>query len=577
MRLINTRSLDLEEFVGREIPGYAILSHTWQDEEVTFKVWQKNRGSAVKTTGYNKIVAACHQAREDNLDYLWVDTNCIDKRSSAELSEAINSMYAWYRNSKRCYVYLADFIRSECSHLKATPDHTISPSPFVGMEQLHRSKWFTRGWTLQELLAPETVIFFDRNWQQIGNKRTPAFRKKICEITGIDNEYLSEPCRIPAACVSEKMSWLSLRTTTRVEDLAYCMLGIFEINMPLLYGEGDRAFLRLQEEIIRISNDQTIFCWHMESDRGSVLAPHPSAFRNGAQYKWILRYSDTDTDYSLTNRGLLITLPAIRIDNVYILVRLIGVQKDDDAVVLLLESSAHKLYCRHPSYSPRQVPEIVTSHFVSHPFRLNHRGMEGWISWTRFFPNVEPSLILLADEFTRIKRVFYNEGEGNFSCALGKLDSGHHEFLNYTLDGALNYLFLDVYSTLNNSAFRIAIVGRLREDRTIAWQVQKVLPQDPNHAEDIDGGVKLEANGRGSSDYHPLPLPFRLSSERYNLPLTDTTEGDRFALACISAVRLGDDLRIRFLGTYESRLRIPLYWGTGIPVRDLGSNELHNT
>lgn len=262
-------------------------------------------------------------------------------------------MFAWYRNSQCCYVYLADFIRSEPCQTKPTLDQTTSS--FVGMKQLHRCKWFTRGWTLQELLAPETVIFFDLNWQRIGNKGTSAFRKNLCKITGINDEFLSEPHRIFEACVSEKMSWLSLRKTTRDEDLAYCMLGIFEINMPLLYGEGTRAFLRLQEEIIRISNDQTIFCWSYLNEEpittGSVLAPHPSAFRTGAQYRRL----DDETDYSLTNNGLFITLPAIKINEGYAVV-LLGVQKDDGAVIALLLQASGMLHHRHPCYRPRQVP-----------------------------------------------------------------------------------------------------------------------------------------------------------------------------------------------------------------------------
>ncbi|KAI0449795.1 heterokaryon incompatibility protein-domain-containing protein [Xylaria acuta] len=300
MRLINTQSLELEEFFGSIIPKYAILSHTWGMEEVTFQDWN-DRSFAAKKTGYKKILDACRQARRDGLDYLWVDTNFIriDKKSSAEISEAINSMFAWYSNSERCYVYLADFAR-RAPYQKETALFAKT-APFFGMEQLHQCKWFTR-----------------------------EFRNELSEITGINVKYFFTRRGIFAAAVSEKILWLALRKTTRDEDLAYCMLGIFEINMPLLYGEGRRAFLRLQEEIIRISNDQTIFCWsYLDSDlpdtRGSVLAPHPSAFHAGAQY---MPDPFHETDYSLTNNGISVTLPAVKLNQGYSVV-LLSVVKGD--------------------------------------------------------------------------------------------------------------------------------------------------------------------------------------------------------------------------------------------------------
>jgi hypothetical protein len=195
----------------------------------------------------------------------------IDKTSSAELSEAINSMFAWYRNAERCYVYLADILRNE-SRLTYIGDASLQgnlclyekssaySTEYVELDKLRLFRWFTRGWTLQELLAPSVVTFFDSSWQIVGEKRDSRFRQHLSFITGIDVSHLFNSHGISSASISERMSWLAPRKTTRQEDLAYCMLGIFGINMPLLYGEGSRAFLRLQEEIIRISNDQTIFC-----------------------------------------------------------------------------------------------------------------------------------------------------------------------------------------------------------------------------------------------------------------------------------------------------------------------------
>jgi hypothetical protein len=229
MRLINIKTLYFEEFFDDAIPPYAILSHTWGLDEVTFQEWthficrpSEKAGllgeSITAKAGYNKIMKAIATAVDHELSYLWVDTNCIDKTSSAELSEAINSMFDWYTESRVCIVYLEDVEAfSDCfDDLK---------------DEFRKSRWFTRGWTLQELLAPENVIFYDKQWKRIGEKHVPEIASEIVAATGIQDRYLSYPGAIYLASVAERMSWLSNRTTTRVEDMAYCMLGIFDINM----------------------------------------------------------------------------------------------------------------------------------------------------------------------------------------------------------------------------------------------------------------------------------------------------------------------------------------------------------
>ncbi|KAI1743391.1 heterokaryon incompatibility protein-domain-containing protein [Xylaria scruposa] len=359
MRLINTQSLNLEEFVGNAIPEYAILSHTWGDEEVTFQEWQ-DRNSLDEKAGYKKILAACEQARVDGLGYLWVDTNSagIDKNSSAELSEAINSMFAWYANSHRCYVYLADFFWN------------LESSGIVDIEQLCQCRWFRRGWTLQELLAPETLIFFDVNWREFGNRGDGRFRFQLSEITGIKTMYMEHRPWILQASVSERMSWVAHRETSREEDIAYCLLGIFGINMSLIYGEGRRAFLRLQEEIIRVSNDQTIFCWTdrtgdlVDEDWDSVLAPHPRVFSTSGKYMSDSKHS---TGYSLTNNGLEITLPALKIDQQYFIALLAANMKEDRLAIILerngnLERRATRERVRH---IPPQIYQDVSSSTIS--------------------------------------------------------------------------------------------------------------------------------------------------------------------------------------------------------------------
>ncbi|KAH8671533.1 heterokaryon incompatibility protein-domain-containing protein [Xylariales sp. PMI_506] len=270
MWLINCQTLELEEFL-QDVPSYAILSHTWGDEEATFGY--DLRAGAGKA-GAQKIQAACRTALAAGLRYCWVDTICIDKKSSAELSEAINSMFAWYRGSQVCYVHLVDFTLRDHASGTVTPG---TPAPPSFKDAIAKCRWITRGWTLQELIAPANVEFYDRLWQPIGDKS--SLRDMLSEITGIENPVLSgaKPCE--DVLVGRRMSWAAARTTTRREDMAYCLLGIFGVNMPLIYGEGDRAFLRLQEEIMKQSNDLSILSWKALEPRPRFrgLSPSPSS------------------------------------------------------------------------------------------------------------------------------------------------------------------------------------------------------------------------------------------------------------------------------------------------------------
>ncbi|KAF2004021.1 hypothetical protein P154DRAFT_417596, partial [Amniculicola lignicola CBS 123094] len=190
---------------------------------------------------------------------------CIDKSSSAELSEAINSMWKWYQKAVVCYAYLDDIDCDDALPMGSWSITNWESDTFwernmdvIDEKALGRAKWFSRGWTLQELIAPKSVIFVIKDWRVIGTKK--SLRKKLAMKTGI-SQYVLVTGNVDRSSVACRMSWACNRVTTQTEDLAYCLMGIFDINMPLLYGEGDKAFIRLQEEIMRDSSDQTLFLW----------------------------------------------------------------------------------------------------------------------------------------------------------------------------------------------------------------------------------------------------------------------------------------------------------------------------
>lgn len=259
-----TGRLSLRTFNGTDIPAYAILSHRWTDDEVLFKDIKNN--TSMNRAGYFKLRGAILKAWADGYAYLWDDTCCIDKSSSAELSEAINSMWVWYQKAAICYAYLCDV--SLCAE---DPDFEA---------QVRSSGWFTRGWTLQELIAPKHVDFYNETWTSIGTRKT--LQQTISDITGIDADYLNHARPLNDASIAKRMSWAAHRKTTRLEDIAYCLMGLFAVNMPMLYGEGSRAFQRLQEEILRNTDDESIFAWvdkdANDDDLHGLLADDPQKF-----------------------------------------------------------------------------------------------------------------------------------------------------------------------------------------------------------------------------------------------------------------------------------------------------------
>lgn len=230
-------ALTLTEFFG-SVPKYAILSHRWEAEEVTLK--DVIDGTSTSKAGYGKIQFCTERSRYDGLQYFWVDTCCIDKSNSTELAEAINSMFRWYQKATRCYVYLSDVSTRERNANDKFLEYTWESA-------FRASQWFTRGWTLQELLAPTSVEFFSREGQRLGDKG--SLEVQIQEVTGIALSVL-QGAPLSQFGIDERMSWAANRQTTREEDNAYCLLGMFGVHLPLIYGEGRvHAFKRLMKEI----------------------------------------------------------------------------------------------------------------------------------------------------------------------------------------------------------------------------------------------------------------------------------------------------------------------------------------
>ena len=235
------------DLVPSKIPEYAILSHTWgaDTEEVTYR--DLIDGTGKNKVGYRKIQFCGEQASRDNLHNFWVDTCCIDKSNITEVGEAINSMFRWYRDAAKCYVFLSDVPRADVD----TTEH----SQQLPWESAFRtSRWFTRGWTLQELIAAKTVEFYSRDHVLLGNKT--SLHQQICGITGIATKAL-QGYSLEDFSIEERLRWVDKRETTKDEDLAYCLLGIFNVSLPLIYGEGRMKAMRRLEQVIMESGPQS--------------------------------------------------------------------------------------------------------------------------------------------------------------------------------------------------------------------------------------------------------------------------------------------------------------------------------
>lgn len=315
MRLLNAHSLQLQSGFPDQIlsdvktqlwyqpsstmtvtPKYAILSHRWVGEEITFRDFQSTRFDNVpllnpvpfvagedagdikgNLSSIYKIAGACKQVRtleDQGIKNLWIDTVCVNQGDSQEVSRSINSMFRWYQDAEVCLVYLFD---------------VTWRADKASRRQFIDSEWFLRGWTLQELIAPKNVQFYDRNWAYIGTKDDLAL--EIAEASGIAPSYLSGSFR--DASLAQRMSWLANRTTKHLEDRAYCVLGIFDIYLDTRYGSGEAEFVRLQAEICNKWDstkpfDDSLFAWKTDRIQWSgLLAPAPGCFRGAGDILFI--------------------------------------------------------------------------------------------------------------------------------------------------------------------------------------------------------------------------------------------------------------------------------------------------
>lgn len=282
MRLLNATTYTFREFRQRESrPQYAILSHRWFDEEITYATLDpselQDRDS--RSPQLDKIRNTCRVAREERLEWVWIDSCCINKESSAELDRSIISMFKWYQEAAICYTYLWDVVASE-----------QKTATFKRKGSEKDSEWFERGWTLQELLAPREMKFFDMDWVFIG--RRANLTAKIESITGIKARFLDGSEAFRTACIATRLSWQATRKTTEEEDMVYSLLGILGVSLVPTYGDGRLSFLKLQQELLKTYRDESIFAWttsglhlpkhdrHWPEDQWGLLAPWIDCFKN---------------------------------------------------------------------------------------------------------------------------------------------------------------------------------------------------------------------------------------------------------------------------------------------------------
>ncbi|KAI0135379.1 hypothetical protein F4814DRAFT_437034 [Daldinia grandis] len=308
MWLLNTEKLTLEYMNEAQVKelSYAILSHTWGSDEILFHELRGDQKALQGRTGWEKMARFCKTARTYGLGYAWMDTCCIDKHNSADLSEAINSTYKYYYDSAVCFIYLEDVYKYTDEASNSPGGAEVPRSQLLA--RVRNTRWTTRGWTLHECIAPKQRCFLSSDWSEIQDGED--LLDALVESTRIDKDLLKDRDLLHNFCIAERMKWASGRQTTRIEDVAYCLMGIFKVNMPILYGEGaNNAFKRLQREIMQSSFDMTIFVWYGNYESSGLLAQSPSDF---AETPPLSIWAPWDiSPFSMTNLGVSIGLHII--------------------------------------------------------------------------------------------------------------------------------------------------------------------------------------------------------------------------------------------------------------------------
>ncbi|RDX45563.1 hypothetical protein OH76DRAFT_1473896 [Lentinus brumalis] len=362
MRLLNTNTGRFRWVESPAEAKYAVLSHVWsrageQSYQDLLRIQHEttagdgeddvndSEGTVLRAAS-SKIRNACARALADGLEYIWMDFCCIDRTSSAEVADAVLSMYGWYAGATVCYAYLDD--------VEADEDPRLPNAKF------RWSRWHTRGWTLPELIAPKALTFLSADWKVLSTKHELA--EVLEAVTGVDQGVLTHDVPLGSIPVARRMSWAAKRLTTRKEDEAYALLGLFGVKMPIMYGEGAHAFIRLQEEILKLTADQSLFVWDASTSdcaldaevhdetRHTLLASAPAAFARSAGVKTLpweelvgpkerAQLEGELPTYESTPHGIRMAMPLLSVGPVVRLALLPCVDEDGHRLALVLKKT----------------------------------------------------------------------------------------------------------------------------------------------------------------------------------------------------------------------------------------------
>lgn len=263
MWLIETSTFRLSEFTT-SVPSYATLSHVTEEDEAPHESPGHIRRE-ICNRSRKTVERACVQARTAGISWLWNYATCVDRYSWAAQSEAINSLAQIYRGCEYTIIYLADLVFELVGH------ETLG-------ERLADCRWFKNIWSIPQIIFSRAAFFFSTDWTQIGTKI--SLLPLISAIIGIDKPALDDSDCLEDYSIAKRMSWASRMTTTRTEDSAYALLGLFDVSLPIIHGEGQKAFFKLQEEILKDTNDFSLFAWDspVPQEYTGLLAPSPACF-----------------------------------------------------------------------------------------------------------------------------------------------------------------------------------------------------------------------------------------------------------------------------------------------------------